>query len=457
MSWIFEYGVSAFSVLCYIVFLNGICGWIGFGIWNCLKRIWEQNGQYKILYYCLKIVILLFILPLGWIMIASRNRMLGTNITYNWYPWVNPQIAVILTGIFVIWLIGASTNFREYILEKKYLQRLENMGEIVSVEERISGTLVPMIYVCSGICSPMVAGIIKKKLYLPKREYDILTREIIIEHELTHLRHHDLLYKNICAIVTVVYWFCPWVNYIFKEYDCWSEELCDMELCVGKNAKWMAKDYYSIILKEINGSNISKIKRCSALFESQNTIEWRITRMKHYYEKHKDTKLVSGILAFVLILMCPLTAYASGNVLEAGLRVAYANTMTYIEEDPNVFSDSTEEIVGELTGDEKIVEVQRQNIERIGESHEWTIEKGVMLVLSSYNLKAGDGVTITVNVTSGNGPINYGIKKGGTIRYMSTMKHDTHDFIIDKGGIYQIFVENKGNATIKVDCNIMMF
>lgn len=96
MNWIFEYGVSAFSVLCYIVFLNGICGWIGFGIWSCLKRVWERNGQYRILYYCLKMVILLFILPLGWIMIVARNQMLGTNITYNWYPWANSKMAVFL-------------------------------------------------------------------------------------------------------------------------------------------------------------------------------------------------------------------------------------------------------------------------------------------------------------------------------------------------------------------------
>ena len=113
MSWIFKYGVSAFSVLCYIVILNGICGWIGFGIWSCLKRIWERNGQYEILYYCLKIVILLFILPLGWIMIVSRNQMLGSNITYNWYPWANSKMAVFLTSVFVIWFLGASKNFME--------------------------------------------------------------------------------------------------------------------------------------------------------------------------------------------------------------------------------------------------------------------------------------------------------------------------------------------------------
>ena len=136
MSWIFKYGVSAFSVLCYIVILNGICGWIGFGIWSCLKRIWERNGQYEILYYCLKIVILLFILPLGWIMIVSRNQMLGSNITYNWYPWANSKMAVFLTSVFVIWFLGASKNFMEYAFEKKYLRQLEGMGELLTEQEK---------------------------------------------------------------------------------------------------------------------------------------------------------------------------------------------------------------------------------------------------------------------------------------------------------------------------------
>lgn len=54
MNWIFEYGVLVFSVLCYMVILNGICGWIGFGLWRCVKKIWEDSGQYELLYDCLK-------------------------------------------------------------------------------------------------------------------------------------------------------------------------------------------------------------------------------------------------------------------------------------------------------------------------------------------------------------------------------------------------------------------
>lgn len=136
MNWIFEYGVSAFSVLCYIVFLNGICGWIGFGIWSCLKRVWERNGQYRILYYCLKMVILLFILPLGWIMIVARNQMLGTNITYNWYPWANSKMAVFLTSIFVIWFLVHQKILWNTLLRKSIFANLRGWVKFLQNKRR---------------------------------------------------------------------------------------------------------------------------------------------------------------------------------------------------------------------------------------------------------------------------------------------------------------------------------
>ncbi len=451
MNLIFEYGVAVFSVLCYIVLLNGICGWVGFGIWSCLKRIWERKGQYKVLYGCLKIVILLFVIPLGWLMISSRNWLIGTNVTYNGYPWVNTQIAAVLTGIFALWLLGAAKNFREYVLEKRYLRRLEGMGYILAEQEGGRDQSFPKVYLCPGIYSPMISGIFRKKLYLPQREYTPYAKEIIMEHELTHLRNHDLLFKNLCAVITVLYWFCPWVKCIFREYDCWSEEICDMELCIGKNARWSAKEYYSVIFSEIEHGSARKLKSCSALFENQNTIEWRIKAMKHFYSVPKRNRWSSIILACVFVLSCPVTAFAAGNVLEEGLENTYENTMTYVEEEPQIkISDSADEKTGQIEKDENVIQVEA-DVTRGYAGYSPVLEKGEKFVATNLSLKKGDQITLWVEMKSGAGPVDIGLIKDGSTRYVSLKESGSHTFKIDKDGIYDVYVKNQGDVTAELE------
>lgn len=451
MNLIFEYGVTVFSVLCYIVLLNGICGWAGFGIWSCLKRIWERKGQYKILYGCLKIVILLFVIPSGWLMISSRNWLIGTNVTYNGYPWVNTQIAAVLTGIFALWLLGAAKNFREYVLEKRYLRRLEGMGYILAEQEGGRDQSFPKIYLCPGIYSPMISGIFRKKLYFPQREYTSYAKEIIMEHELTHLRNHDLLFKNLCAVITVLYWFCPWVKYIFREYDCWSEEICDMELCIGKNARWSAKEYYSVIFSEIEHGSARKLKSCSALFENQNTIEWRIKAMKHFYSVPKRNRWSSIILACVFVLSCPVTAFAAGNVAERGLDNIYRFTISETREPITMEGFSTSrEIVEELDENNNTV-VTPHSVTRGAGTYTWTMPKGQRRIVNNISLKEGDQVNMRVKITSGEGPVDMGMIRDTSKRYISVMKDESYIFKIDKSGVYSFYVENKSSGEVTVE------
>lgn len=453
MNWIFEYGVLVFSVLCYMVILNGICGWIGFGIWRCIKKIWEDNGQYELLYDCLKFVILLFIIPIGWGIISARSKMLGSNITYNGYPWVNPKMAYILTGVSAFWLLGAAKNFREYILEKKYLRQLESMAHTLTgpEEKEMNSKGFSAVYICSNIYSPMVSGIFRKKLYLPEQEYTDYAKEVIVEHELMHLRHRDLFFKNLCAVITILYWFCPWVKIIFVEYDCWSEEMCDLSLCLGEGARWTAREYYSVILAEAEYSGARKMKRCSALFENKNTVEWRVKAMKHYHDVGKRKKWLSGVLAGAFILSSPLTAFASGNAVELGLGNIYDTTMVEVKEQSDMEAfNSSQEIIEKADINENTIKVSH-SIARGAATYTWTIEKGGRYTVNNISLKSGDQVNMRVKITSGSGPVDMGVIKGSTKRYIAVMKDESHIFKIDKNGLHNFYVENKSSGAVTIE------
>lgn len=89
--------------------------------------------------------------------------------------------------------------------------------------------------------------------------------------------------------------------------------------------------------------------------------------MKHFYSVPKRNRWSSIILACVFVLSCPVTAFAAGNVLEEGLENAYENTMTYVEEEPQIkISDSADEKTGQIEKEyfRKILKY-RQIIDRI--------------------------------------------------------------------------------------------
>lgn len=450
MNWISETGIRLFSVLCYIVLLNGICGWIAFGIWSVLKRIWEKNGQYEWIYVCLKIVIWLFILPVSWLLIWSTSKTYGSQIVYNWYPWVNTKIAVVLIGLFLIWLEGASKELCEYISEKRWIRQLERKGRVLSNEEqsRFGGRELATVYVCSGIYSPMVSGLRKKKLYLPTLTYDAATMETILAHEMTHLRHHDPFYKKACAVITILYWFCPLTQRLFDAYNCWSEEMCDIELCMGKKAKWTAKEYYSIIFAEIERWQASQIRIGSALFEEKNTLEWRVKAMKHYHAMKKKRKYLCGALACLFFLSCSLSAIAVSSSAKVGLESIYDATMTTFKEhiDKNEFTESKQMIQDSLC---QMTEISRESA--CGATYTWTIAKDEHYQKNNMFLKNSDQVNMRVKITAGSGPVNMGIVRNDSKRYISVRKDESCTFSIIEKGIYGFYVENKGKEKVTLE------
>ncbi len=290
----------------------------------------------------------------------------------------------------------------------------------------------------------MISGFKRKKLYLPAISYDPATMEIILAHEVTHLRHHDLLYKHICVMITIVYWFCPWAKQIFDAYNCWSEEICDIELCMGKEAKWTAKEYYSVIFAEIEKRQASQIKMGAALFEETNTLEWRVKAMKHYHEMKKKGRYLCGALAFVFIISCSLTVMAVSSCAKTGLDIIYDATLTEIEEPIKMYAFS------------RLNKIHEDSLFPIttpvsGAVYAWTIENGECYQKNNIFLNESDRVNMCIKITSGSGPVNMGIIRNDLKRFISVQEEESSIFEIEEKGIYGFYVENKGKDQVTVE------
>lgn len=467
MIWIFNIGVFGFGILFYSVVLNGIIGCISFQIWKIFKRIWQKNGAYGLLYNLLKIVILLFVIPFGWCYVTLSTYRMDAEVRYYWYPWVNSYVAFILFGLFVTWIVGAIYHLRKYIHEKISLRNIRIVGRKVTDKEleKLYKTLslskytkkkIPIV-VCHGLYSPMVTGIFRRYIYLPDHNYDTATLKIILSHELTHVQHKDLLFKNLCALITIAYWFIPLFNKIFREYDGWSEVLCDMDLCVNNNNVWTAKQYYTVLINEIERSGTQNFKMCSALYETENTLKWRVESMKNYREMRGKPKLLAALLAATFLFSCPATVFAASNTAKLGLDEVYEYSFESYDES-NIsqaeYSDSAMEKYGNVLddGDVLVIEVNPYGRATQG-SYTWDIAKGSKVIVTNVSLKKGQTLSMGVSITSGSGPVDAGLVLDTTKRYVTFNSSGVHNFEIKEDGKYKLFVENKSGAKITVDFN----
>lgn len=93
----------------------------------------------------------------------------------------------------------------------------------------------PVIEVDAPI-SPMLFGIIRPRLLLPRhlRGFDVIQQKMIVAHELTHLRRHDLQWMGAGVFFETLLWFNPFMR-VLRVNLSWAQELgCDRDVLRGR-------------------------------------------------------------------------------------------------------------------------------------------------------------------------------------------------------------------------------
>ena len=95
---------------------------------------------------------------------------------------------------------------------------------------------VPAVLEIDAPVSPMLAGLLHPVLLLPRHVRDLpaLQQQLIVAHELMHLRRRDPLWQHGGALLQVLLWFVPAVHSFHKRLQ-WALELgCDRAVLAGR-------------------------------------------------------------------------------------------------------------------------------------------------------------------------------------------------------------------------------
>lgn len=318
----------AIYIVCYIV----LCSMIGSIMqiaWERLSYSLEDRGLIKISYNLMLIVLMLYIVPV---------IILGTFLLEDYVIYaVTDAITCVTIVLLIPWLAGCIYHLRHYIREKKKIKELKtlalmcgkNCSEKIETYKKEIG-VHQNVYVCYHFVTsvPIVFGIINPVILLPERDYTEQELDLILKHELMHIKHHDLLWKRICQIIQILYWWNPITKELFGLVDEWTEAYCDYGMC---ETFYNKKEYFSIILQIGTAECSFGNYLCMALCEHDSGLKKRMTRMKNEGQMNWE-KWAVAILACVCFLVTSVTMVSAATVGFGRLYMYTVwETATYIE------------------------------------------------------------------------------------------------------------------------------
>ena len=202
--------------------------------------------------------------------------------------------------ILIIWALGSFAFLLIFSTVSVITQiKLRKSRSFHAKEGRIP------IYVSDGIASPCVTGIIPT-VYITSYTKDCKDLDLIIKHELTHVRHGDHIWAVIRIITIIVFWWNPfvWAAAILSKRD--AELACDES--VVKNMSGSERLGYSRLILDM----IPK-KRTFAVSFADAPIKYRLFRLTGKYE----TRLFAAIIATVLVAVSFCFTFVSCSSKEA--------------------------------------------------------------------------------------------------------------------------------------------
>lgn len=143
----------------------------------------------------------------------------------------------------LIYLLGLGYSIGKLVHARRMLDGLAASGSRMDSPARHddangrgqAGATPDLIEVDAPI-SPMLFGLARPRLLLPRhlRSLAPVQQELIVEHELTHLRRRDLHWMSAGVLLQTLLWFNPFMRLLRVNLS-WAQELgCDREVLRGR-------------------------------------------------------------------------------------------------------------------------------------------------------------------------------------------------------------------------------
>lgn len=233
-------------------------------------------------------------------------------------PQEDPQPAVSWSQVvFWVWLAGAGVSLGwpvlSYLRFCRVLRRtcLPPQPEDQQVLNNLCPRHPPALWCSSAVSTPMLAGLFRPAILLPREAYGSqgAGEELahILRHELTHYRRLDILYKWAVTVVTALHWFNPLMYLIRRRIARACELACDEGAVKGMNAQERTRYSQTLLALAVEGVPAAPALT-TALNDSKQALRERLLGVL----RHKAPTRAMGAAALALALILTTCGAALG-------------------------------------------------------------------------------------------------------------------------------------------------
>lgn len=239
--------------------------------------------------------------------------------------------ADILHYLWLIWLGGAAfllirrvtvyQSFVKYIRTgREEVSDIKLLDLLAETEEQMGIKRPVDLYTNTLVSSPLLLGLFRPCIILPKTDLPGEDLQYTIRHELNHYRRFDLLYKWLVQITVCLHWFNPFVWLMGKETGRACELACDEALAEGLDIEGR-RAYGDTLLRAAKGGGGDGFREpvvSLTLSENGKLLKERLGAIADFRKQPKAVKVLSAFLAAALILGGVMTG-AAAPVSSGGL------------------------------------------------------------------------------------------------------------------------------------------
>jgi TonB family protein len=242
--------------------------------------------------------------------LIETNVVQETEITGAWWQTLNW-----LHGVFLLFLAGIIYHLSDYA--KRYFLLIKISGklnvipisELTNVTEKnrqlgfLNGSHVRIAVLPEPVI-PVTFGHRKPVVLLPEKILsDTEKLNLVLRHELLHIRNYDYLMHNIIVIIKAMFWFHPLVHVLFRQSIEYREMRIDSQ--VLEDHEISRKSYATLLLELIPMPNLQSDLPVNMAQESSN-LKKRIDMMLHNKATGSYTK--SALMMFTSVFMVMIIA-----------------------------------------------------------------------------------------------------------------------------------------------------
>ncbi|MGS2721280.1 TonB family protein [Paraglaciecola aestuariivivens] len=180
----------------------------------------------------------------------------------------------------MLWIAGCLAILTIATVTQWQIHRISKLGE---QDLRLKAKLPKSLSVVSNqqFSGPVLTGIFTPTLLIPKDFYEQFSQrqqDLIIAHELVHLRRHDNLFNLLALIFVAVFWFNPIAWLAYRAFRRSQELACDQ--AVLQQANKQDKITYSRALVQCAEHALHSFSIYSPYGEKNNMLK-RINSIQH--------------------------------------------------------------------------------------------------------------------------------------------------------------------------------